>query len=299
MELIKLIVEDNSNFFAVNKPKGLIVNVSNTTKAQTLQDLVEDYLKVPLSEHLQILKILQDKEIKVLKEFNYDNISKLLNNNQTEETLKSLIGVSTELIKEFTDRAGIVHRIDKDTSGVVLIAKNAFAFKELKNNFVKRKVKKTYFAVTFGDILNTLKGNDFIQINLPLGRNPRHRTEYAIVATGREAESFVYASSPFKMGIGTFKESIKQKKAATFSIVKVLPKTGRTHQIRVHLKALNHEILGDNTYMGKSQSKTSKKMSAPLMLHANTLQFKFLKKEYKISAPFPKEFIDVINNIFK
>jgi len=299
MDLTKLIVEDNLNFFAVNKPKGLIVNVSNTTRSETLQDLVKKHIDQSLDYHLQILNVLEKKEIKVLKESNYDSISKLLINDQVREVLKSLMGVSTELIKEFTDRNGIVHRLDKDTSGVILIAKNAPAFKELKSKFVKRRVRKTYYAITFGDIVNTLKGNDFIHVDLPLGRNPRHRTEFAIVATGRSAESFVYASNPYEMQISDYKESAKKKKDSTFSCVKVLPKTGRTHRIRVHLKALNHEILGDNTYMGKSQSKVAKKLSAPLMLHAHTIEFKFLTKSYKLSASFPKEFAEVVNNIFK
>lgn len=298
MDLNKLIVLDNLDFFAVNKPKGLVINVSTTNKTETLQEIVGKAYESTFNVHLQILKVLQSKGFEALGKKEIASILKTERSAIFTETLKSLEGVSFQLIKEFTDRSGIVHRLDKGTSGVVLVAKNATAFKKLKRNFLDRKVVKTYYAVVFGNINNTLKGNDYIHVNLPLGRNPRHRTEFAILASGRVADSMVYPASPLEMEINLKPESVKEGKNYVFSALKILPKTGRTHQIRVHLKALNHEILGDQTYMGRSQTRVAKKLNAPLMLHAQMLEFSFSGKKFKIKAPFSSDFCDVVNNIW-
>jgi 23S rRNA pseudouridine1911/1915/1917 synthase len=158
-----------------------------------------------------------------------------------------------EEIKE-TDRPGIVHRLDKDTSGVLLLAKDLITMKRLQKQFKRREVKKTYLALVHGQV-RYRNGT----IDAPIGRSPRHRTRYKVIEGG--------SSDP---------ESVKAREAITefsvirqyqdFSLVKLFPLTGRTHQIRVHLSYYGNPILGDPIY-GKGHT------FERLALHAYSLEF--------------------------
>lgn len=260
LDLTPYILKENKDYLAINKPRGMVVNRSSTTKTVTLQELSEDYLRESLT------------------------------NAEYEDPI---------ILEEFVSRSGIVHRLDKDTTGVLLIAKNPQAFADLKANFLNRTAQKTYHAVVFGDVARLLKENEMIHINLPLARNPRKRMEFAVVKNGREAESLVFLATPKKLEIVDSINSVANYKDKSFSIVRILPKTGRTHQIRVHLKALNHEILGDIIYSGKKQMQVAKKINAPLMLHASVLEFTYNKKQVKISAPVPEEFAKTVKVLWK
>lgn len=260
MNLANLTLTENKDYIAVNKPKGMVVNKSLTTKNVTLQELAEKYLK------LNLLEVeYKDKTI----------------------------------LDEFLSRGGIVHRLDKDTSGVLLIAKTPKAFAELKSNFVNRKVKKTYYAVVFGDVTRLLKDNELIHVNLPIARHPRKRMEFAIVKNGRESESLISLTTPKNLGLSENSNGVVTYKDKCLSLVEVSPKTGRTHQIRVHLKALNHEILGDIVYSGKKQMQLAKKINAPLMLHASVLEFTYNKKQVLIKAPMPEDFIKIVEDLWE
>ena len=114
-------------------------------------------------------------------------------------SLDSDISLSKQIEEEFESRSGIVHRLDKDTSGVVLVAKTPKAFAELKNLFLNRKVKKSYYAAVFGDVTSVFQGYPYLKVDLPLARNPRNRMKYAVVEGGREALSYVYLSDPYKI----------------------------------------------------------------------------------------------------
>ena len=261
INLEDLIISEAEHFVVINKPTNLVVNRSETAKSTTLQDLVE--------------------------------ASNILNRKKDIPEAKNVKDLDT-LFDEFTARSGIVHRLDKNTSGVLLVAKDIFGFYVLKKQFVKRKVKKEYHAVVWGDFLKSLEDKDYILVDLPIDRSPRNRQKFAIVATGRPAVTKVYSAHPLlnkKLNyVGTLEGNV-------FSFVKALPKTGRTHQIRVHLKALNHEILGDDIYQGKKQNQFSQKHNFPLMLHAYKLNFKFLNKLYKFKADYPKEFKESVQKI--
>ena len=182
-----------------------------------------------------------------------------------------------------------------------MIAKNPEYFEKIKDLFLTRKIKKTYFAVVFYDIKKLFDDNDYLYVNLPIARSPRNRQKFAIVKSGRKAVSRIYL--PKK---GEFPPVLKSKasdldrgavsylteyKGKEFSFIKVKPKTGRTHQIRVHLKALNHEILGDVIYCGRNQIKFAKDNDFSLMLHASTLSFNLDEENYEISAPFDEKFV--------
>ncbi|MEI3610966.1 RluA family pseudouridine synthase [Pseudogracilibacillus sp. SO30301A] len=131
------------------------------------------------------------------------------------------------------DRPGIVHRLDKDTSGALLIAKDNETHEDLKKQFQDQTVTRIYEAVCFG-VLSHSKGI----IKAPIGRNPKNRSQMAVVENGREAETHFRVLKRFQQ----------------YTYVECELKTGRTHQIRVHLKYMNHPIVGDEVYCRKKSS---------------------------------------------
>lgn len=188
-----------------------------------------------------------------------------------EQTIASYI--QPKLSKEFagTNRDGIVHRLDRATSGVILCAKTPEAEKWYKVQFADRKVQKTYLAVATG----TLKYQKAV-IDLPIERNPKKPQFFRVGPHGK----------PSVTEYETLKEStIKNKKV---TLLKLTPTTGRTHQLRVHLSELDCPILGDTFYGGDKYDR--------LMLHASQLDITLCDKEKKtFVASTPKEF-EVVNN---
>lgn len=176
---------------------------------------------------------------------------------------------------EFLQRSGLVHRLDKDTSGVLLTAKNEEAFLALKKQFVQRKVHKVYLAVVWGEMENEL-----FKINAPVKRDPRNRMRMAIVEDGRRA-----------LTNGRLLRSWVEDDLVV-SLVELVPETGRTHQLRVHLAALRHPVMGDEIYMTRKQLQESGKRFERLMLHAWKISFHHPKeqKEVKFEAPLPPQF---------
>ncbi len=134
-------------------------------------------------------------------------------------------------------RAGIVHRLDKDTSGVILVAKTEPARLNLMSQFETRQVKKRYLALVEG-IPRTPTG----EIDAPLGRDPNERKRMAVVRKGREASTYYHLLQVYVDG------------DARYSLLEVLPRTGRTHQIRVHMAFIGCPIVGDSVY-GRRKSR--------------------------------------------
>ena len=184
-------------------------------------------------------------------------------------------------------RPGIVHRLDKDTSGLLVVAKTENAHDDLANQFRAREVFKSYVALVHGQ-LETDRG----EIDQPIARDPRHRTRMAVVRGGRPALSLYRVRQRF----------------GRFTLLDIELKTGRTHQIRVHLAWLKHPVIGDQTY-GGGRDKTVvdsviRSRVAKLgrqFLHAEKLGFRHPRtREFKkFSAPLPKElgeFLDELTN---
>ena len=175
--------------------------------------------------------------------------------------IKDLSGINGEM------RPGIVHRLDKDTSGLIIIAKNDKAHLELTNMFQNKEIKKTYLAIVKGK-LNKKKGRIATQI----GRDRNDRKKMAVLDSLTQG----------KNAITNFRVIDQNEK---FSLLKVDIETGRTHQIRVHMKYMGYPILGDAVY-GRPDSEKRQ------MLHAYKLEFlhPITKEKMEITAELPDDF---------
>ena len=162
-------------------------------------------------------------------------------------------------------RPGIVHRLDKDTSGLIIVCKNDFSHREIANQIKERKLKRHYLALVCGKVQYD-KGT----INKPIGRHKTQRHKMAVVERGRQA-------------ITRFKVL---KRLEKYTLLECTLETGRTHQIRVHMASIGHPILGDKTY-GKKNDPISE-----MMLHAYKLVFTHPgnKKEIFLETKMPERF---------
>lgn len=170
-------------------------------------------------------------------------------------------------------RPGIVHRLDKDTSGVMVIAKNQKYFEYLKNLFQKHQVKKTYIALVRGRV----EPREGI-ISKPIGLKSGTTKRTVFIKNAKMVKS---AETGYKL------KKYLNIGGEDYSLLEVMPKTGRTHQIRVHLASIGHPVAGDKIY--------GKKVNPPglnrLFLHAESLEFPKAEGErIKISADPPREF---------
>jgi 23S rRNA pseudouridine1911/1915/1917 synthase len=180
-------------------------------------------------------------------------------------------------------RPGIVHRLDKGTSGLMVVAKTETAHENLADQFRAREVFKSYLALVHGQL-----EKDEGQIDQPIARDPRHRTRMAVVRTGRSALTLFRARQRFER----------------FTLLEVELKTGRTHQIRVHLAWLKHQVVGDETYgSGRDKTITDPKVRGQVarlgrqFLHAEKLGFRHPRTGDRVDfrAELPAELRELID----
>ncbi len=227
----RIIFEDQA-LLCIDKPSGMTVNRSETTiHEKTVQDWAEGYLGIT-------------KESRVPR----------------APQISPGDGVTEEYdpLDAFYERAGIVHRLDKETSGLLLIGKTEEGFLGLQKQFKERTMQKTYIALAHGRLLPKTG-----EIEVPVGRLPWDRHKFGIVAGGREAVT--------QYTVLRFYTRTDDKQKEPLSLVELFPKTGRTHQIRVHLKYSNHPIFSDPLYSGRKTMRKDRQALARLFLHAAKL----------------------------
>lgn len=182
----------------------------------------------------------------------------------------SLSGIGGEI------RPGIVHRLDKDTSGLLIVAKNDRAHVNMSEQIKNHEVKKTYIALVRG----VVKENE-ATIDMPIGRSTSDRKKMAVMKAGKNAVTHIKVL----------------KRYNKYTLLQVNIETGRTHQIRVHLSYIGYPIIGDCTYSnGKNEFGV-----VGQCLHAKCLEFKhpITGAEMKLEAPLPKYFEEIIQKLDK
>lgn len=236
------ILKQTPDYIVINKPAGISVHASGQREEYTITDWVIE--NFPQTEDVgEPLKISDGKEIK---------------------------------------RHGIVHRLDKDTSGALLIALNQKSYLFFKNQFKEREIKKSYRAFLYGNLKE-----DHLTIQEPIGK---HKKDFRKRTTARNARGIL------KPAITFFKILLRTKvEGEPIVFVEAQPKTGRTHQIRVHAKYLHHPVLCDKLY---ATSKPKLLGFGRLALHAYSIEFKDLGGfTQKVEAPYPEDFSNALRII--
>ncbi|MEK7634486.1 MAG: RluA family pseudouridine synthase [Patescibacteria group bacterium] len=239
------VIYKDNNFLAINKPAGVLVHQINL-KPKT-QNLKSEFILVDwlLEKYPEIKNVGDAPEI----------------------------------------RPGIVHRLDKDTSGIIIVALNQEYFDYLKSLFQNHQIKKEYLALVYGK-LKSKKG----VINKPIAL--KSGTTKRTIWKGKmekEAITEYEALKEFK-----YKISDKKNKEEYFSLIKVMPKTGRTHQIRIHLSSIGHPIVGDSLYGPKKNVLNLNRQ----FLHAKSLEFSLSDgHRMKIEADLPEDLKNVLSGL--
>ncbi len=205
-------------------------------------------------------------------------------------------------VRDEVFRPGIVHRLDRDTTGIILIAKSELALWRLGKQFELRRIHKTYSAIVHG-----LMPLDEDVIDMPIGKHPKIKEKYAVHRlTGRPyAATTKSAVTRYKV-IERFRNVGDSQMSFTF--VELYPVTGRTHQLRVHLSAIGHPIIGDRMYGGgplyRSQLQgRHAEARDPLItrqaLHAHTIEFHHPRdgREMHLEAPWPADFTTTLEEL--
>jgi 23S rRNA pseudouridine1911/1915/1917 synthase len=180
-------------------------------------------------------------------------------------------------------RDGIVHRLDKETSGLVIIAKTKEAFERLQAEFKSREVQKTYIALLHGRIDTDGK------VEVSVGRLPWRRDRFGVIPGGRESVS-EYKVLRFYPGNN-----------AGHTLVEFHPKTGRTHQIRIHAKHIGHAIVADEFYAGRKTARNDRKWCPRLFLHASSIKFvhPVTNKNVEFKSELPTDLKEVLLTLEK
>ena len=237
------VLYEDDDIIAINKPAGLVVHSDGRTKEPSVSEWLVGF-----------------------------------------RTEAKGVGEHVDLDDEETiDRSGIVHRIDRETSGVLLLVKTEAGFQSLKKQFQNREIEKIYHLFVYGNLKD-----DFGTINLPITRSKADFRKR--VAQPASAES----SGAAKEALTYFKVLSRDEKGeATF--VEAKPKTGRTHQIRVHFKAWHHPVVCDSLYTSKKPSLLGFNR---LALHARSITFtNTLGEKVTIEAPYPQDFKQAMDRI--
>lgn len=176
------------------------------------------------------------------------------------------------------ERHGIVHRLDKDTSGIILVAKTPEVLENLQGQFKARTVHKQYLALVHGHIMESGR------VEGGIGRNPKNREKFSVVLDGKEAVTEYEPVDRLQVSEDKLQEifpdynkiqmrKLERQQYGKFTMLRCKPKTGRTHQIRVHLKYIGHPIVADETYVGRKMYRLDHRWCPRQFLHAAKIEF--------------------------
>lgn len=226
------IIFEDDELLVLDKPSGIVVNPSETTKEETVYSLVLSHLH------------------------------------------REAPGIG--------ERAGIVHRLDKDTSGLLIIAKTEVSFKSLQEQFKNRSIEKEYIALVHGNLFPE-EG----KISAPISRNPFNRKRFGVFPGGRISETRYKVIDHFS----AFNN--------LFSLLNVRPLTGRTHQIRVHLKYIGNPVVSDPLYGGRKMFRADLKFCQRLFLHASMISFLHptTGERVRFSSQLPDDLKKILNDL--
>lgn len=230
----RIIFEDET-LLVIEKPSGLVVDKSDTQNEGTL----EDWLSKQLTANSQSIPKARDKQL---------------------------------------NRQGIVHRLDKDTSGLLVVAKTSDSLEKLKQQFAERKVKKEYLALVHG----LVESSGVVEGGIM--RNPLKREKFVVSQEGKEAITEYEKVYNLQFTVYSFRKvfadlnkiqlrKLERMNYNQFTLLRCFPKTGRTHQIRVHLKYIGHPIVSDEKYAGRKIFRLDKRWCSRIFLHAAKLAF--------------------------
>ena len=252
------ILYQDEDLLVINKPAGVVVNRAKSVQGETVQDFFQKQISV------------QTRLIASLLPKNFD----------------PQYGSPEEI---FAERQGMVHRLDKDTSGALILAKNPGSLVNLLAQFWERQVQKKYLALVHGKF-NVERDI----ISFPIARAHDDRQKFRVDISGREAKT--------EYRVLEFYPDLKDKKLRSksyqgFSLLECLPKTGRTHQIRVHLAHIKHPLVGDLKYLGRKRRKLDTLWTKRHFLHASEITFTHPRsgETLTITAPLPSDLQTVLS----
>ncbi len=258
--MILKIVFENEQVLVVDKPSGLVVNQSETVREETLQDQLSRYFKLA----------------------------------------KGDLGIG--------DRAGIVHRLDRETSGLLIVAKTNAAFGNLQSQFEQRSVKKEYLALAHGTVslenspidVNLVRIGKFGKFGVAKNRQAggrETRTEYGLIRRLRIGDNKL--ESYCAKNLTKSRVNYLKVYARDYSLLKLYPATGRTHQIRVALKHIGHPVVSDLIYTPGKLLKFDLMWCPRLFLHASFIAFfdPVSKKRVEFSLNLPNDLKNAMLNL--
>lgn len=257
-ELDQAIVFEDDALVVLNKPAGWVVNRAESYKDLTVEDWAEKKFSVPSYQFSE------------------------------KDEVAGEYGSAKDI---FLKRNGIVHRLDKDTSGILILAKTPTVLVDLLRQFRDREVQKKYIALTHGK----LQPEEGI-IRLPMQRSEGDYKKFAVSVDGKMSETH-YKVLQYFSGLPKGISEKKGKGYQGFSLVELFPKTGRTHQIRVHLSTIKHPIVGDSTYAGRKRIAIDKEWCPRQFLHAKEITFTHpvTKQSLTLEAPLATDLQTVLS----
>jgi len=283
---ISMEIDEISRTYIQRLIKDNRVNVNGIIKKSSYLVKEGDWIKVDLPEPKKLELIPEDIPLDIIYEDSdvvivnkpQDMVVHPAPGNYTGTLVNALLYQIDSLSSiNGVIRPGIVHRLDKDTSGLLIVAKNDFSHRELSSQLKDRKVHREYIA-----LVNGVLKDDSGRIDEPIGRDPRNRKKMTVINTNsKEAITNYWVLNRFQK----------------YSLIKVKLETGRTHQIRVHFSHIKHSVVGDPVYSsGKNEFNLDKQL-----LHARKLGFIHPRsKEYmEFECPIPEAFKEIIDNLIK